>query len=349
MASCKANKVKNSLLFVTQTLDDLKFNLKHLLEESFKYTNENLYIYINPRDTRQQQSEKVAPQIITDRLKLKYLVHNFYQKSYRLNPNINVTCLLNNVHAAQRFNQKPGLIDYETIITDLSQNSHSSLVQFCLSNLPNSQGSTQIPIYSINCTFDQIQSKDSANLVPEVLESDQIAANKVYKSSIMGGTFDRLHIGHKIMLSEAALLTENRLLVGVTNECMLAKKKLTELIEPFEVRSGNMKRFLNTVAPDLEVLPVNISDPYGPSVVEKDYQCLVVSRETFKTGEMVNTKRVEYKLDPLEIHVVELVGDENLEEGDENKVSSSNERRRLLGTPLKAPYVSKLVIEYDES
>lgn len=337
MASSKASKVKSSLLFVTQTLDDLKFNSKHLLEESFKYTNENLYIYINPLVTKQQPIEKVTPQIITDRLKLKYLLHNFYKKSYTLNPKINVTCLLNNVHAAKRFNQqKPGLIDYDVIITDLAQNSHSNLTQFCSSHLPNSEGSTQIPVYSINCTvIDPTQTKD-----PEVLPTDQIAANKVYKSSIMGGTFDRLHIGHKIMLSEAALLTENRLLVGVTNECMLAKKKLTELIEPYEVRSGKMKRFLNTIAPGLEVFPVNISDPYGPSVVEKDYQCLVVSRETFKTGEMVNAKRVEYKLAPLEIHVVELVADEDLEEGDENKVSSSNERRRLLGTLLKAPYVS---------
>jgi len=340
MAS-SANKAKNSLLFLTQTLDELKSNLKHLLEESFKYTNENLYIYINPLINNDHRQQQVVPQVITDRLKLKYLLHNFYQKSHTLNPKINVTCLLNNVHAAKMLRQqKPGQIDYDMILTDLSQSSHTNLIQFCVANLPTAERSTQIPIYSISCGFDPTESSSGQEPEHESV-TDQIAANKVYKSSIMGGTFDRLHIGHKIMLSEAALLTENRLLVGVTNECMLGKKKLSELIEPFEVRSENVKTFLNTIAPALEVLPVNISDPFGPSVVERDYQCLVVSRETLRTGELVNAKRADYKLAPLEIHVVELISDEHLEEGDENKVSSSNERRHLLGTLLKAPYVSK--------
>ena len=105
-------------------------------------------------------------------------------------------------------------------------------------------------------------------------DNDQIKENKVYKNTIMGGTFDRLHIGHKIMLSEAVLLTENRLLIGVTNECMLTRKKLAELIEPYDTRCANLKQFLGVVASDLEVLPVDISDPFGPSIIEPDYQVL---------------------------------------------------------------------------
>ncbi len=67
---------------------------------------------------------------------------------------------------------------------------------------------------------------------------------------------------------------------------------------------------------------------------------MIVSQETCKTGEIINKKRVENKLPELDVHVVELIKDEDVEEGDEDKVSSSNIRRHLLGTLIKPPYSS---------
>lgn len=81
------------------------------------------------------------------------------------------------------------------------------------------------------------------------------------------------------MLSEAVLLTKNRLLIGITNESMLTRKKLSEIIEPYDTRCRNVKHFLDVVASDLEFVPFNITDPYGPSIVEKDYQ--VHSKQVF--------------------------------------------------------------------
>jgi bifunctional ADP-heptose synthase (sugar kinase/adenylyltransferase) len=45
-----------------------------------------------------------------------------------------------------------------------------------------------------------------------------------YNSVVLGGTFDRLHIAHKILLSEAALKARSRLVVGVTDVNMIASK-----------------------------------------------------------------------------------------------------------------------------
>lgn len=45
-----------------------------------------------------------------------------------------------------------------------------------------------------------------------------------YNSVVLGGTFDRLHIGHKILLSEAAMRSQKRLVVGVTDVNMIASK-----------------------------------------------------------------------------------------------------------------------------
>lgn len=51
-------------------------------------------------------------------------------------------------------------------------------------------------------------------------ESD-VQNAKTYKNVVLGGTFDRLHNGHKILLSEAALRCTERLTVGVTDANMI--------------------------------------------------------------------------------------------------------------------------------
>lgn len=43
----------------------------------------------------------------------------------------------------------------------------------------------------------------------------------VCNHSVLGGTFDRLHIAHKLLLSEAALRSNKTITVGVTEENML--------------------------------------------------------------------------------------------------------------------------------
>lgn len=42
-----------------------------------------------------------------------------------------------------------------------------------------------------------------------------------YNNVVLGGTFDRLHVGHKILLSEAVMRAKQRLVVGVTDMNMI--------------------------------------------------------------------------------------------------------------------------------
>lgn len=44
--------------------------------------------------------------------------------------------------------------------------------------------------------------------------------SKMYGNVVLGGTFDRVHVGHKILLSTAAIRTTERLVVGVTDASM---------------------------------------------------------------------------------------------------------------------------------
>ena len=51
--------------------------------------------------------------------------------------------------------------------------------------------------------------------------SSKIINDVIYNDVVLGGTFDRIHIGHKVLLSEAALRAKERIVVGITDVNML--------------------------------------------------------------------------------------------------------------------------------
>ncbi|XP_074659006.1 bifunctional coenzyme A synthase-like [Tubulanus polymorphus] len=168
---------------------------------------------------------------------------------------------------------------------------------------------------------------------------------------VCGGTFDRLHNGHKILLSIGLMLASKSLTVGVTDGDMNSKKKLNELMQPISERVEALRSFMEDVKPGIEHDVVAITDPFGPTVVRPEYSCIVVSDETRKGAAMINTARREKGMQILEVVSIDLVEDENHSVEEETKISSSSLRKRLLGTlfnpvvttsseiPSSSPYV----------
>ncbi len=72
-----------------------------------------------------------------------------------------------------------------------------------------------------------------------------------------------------------------------------SEKSLHELIEPTTERISAVKEFLSDVKHTIDYEVVPISDPFGPSIVDRDLECIVVSQETRKGGDAVNKKRQE--------------------------------------------------------
>lgn len=273
--STSLTKAKSSLLFLTQTLADLKTNVKYLLEESFKKTNENLYICINPSTSINNLQ---LAYLHDERMQLKLILNQFYQNSFKLNPNINVTCLLSNIHQLDHYaSLSRHTLNYDLVLTDClikpDDEAFSKLTQFLNSFIINTNKTKPIEYYAIDCENNLTKSYQ-IRLDPVSDNNDLILENKSYDNTIMGGTFDRLHNGHKIMLSEAVLLTRHKLLIGITSDSMLVRKKLAELIQPYETRCYLVKKFLKEVYPHLEVLTPLLVDPFGPSITEKDYQVI---------------------------------------------------------------------------
>lgn len=79
-----------------------------------------------------------------------------------------------------------------------------------------------------------------------------------------------------------------------------------------------------------------ITDPFGPAIVLPELQCIVASQETERGCVAINEKRREAGLNSLDIHLIDLAQDDNRQSSvEEEKISSSSGRMRLLGTRLR--------------
>lgn len=140
-----------------------------------------------------------------------------------------------------------------------------------------------------------------------------------YDAVVLGGTFDRLHDGHRRLLKAAAELARVRVVVGVCTGPMLENKELAHLIEPVEKRIEAIENYIKSIKPGLLIQAEPIIDPYGPSIVDEDLEAIVVSKETLAGGLSVNKRREERGLSQLKVEVVDLV----FEAGNGEKLSST--------------------------
>jgi len=123
----------------------------------------------------------------------------------------------------------------------------------------------------------------------------------------LGGTFDHLHAGHKILLSMGAWIARDKLIVGVTDDTLLKNKSFKEVLEPIAVRTARVRGFLELFKPGLYYDVVAISDVYGPTAWDPAIQALVVSKETLPGAASIHKLRKEKGLSPLSTFVIDVI------------------------------------------
>lgn len=164
---------------------------------------------------------------------------------------------------------------------------------------------------------------------------------KTYDGVVIGGTFDRIHDGHRMLISKSLLHTNKKFTCGVADGPLLKKKILKELIEPINERIDNVVQIVEDYKPGLEHKVIALEDVCGPSGTDDDLHLLVVSEETRKGGDIVNKTREVNGLHTLDVELIDMVEDSPIDLSDdlnkEGKVSSSAYRVRLLGTLKKEP------------
>ncbi|KAI1794619.1 Nucleotidylyl transferase [Ganoderma leucocontextum] len=129
----------------------------------------------------------------------------------------------------------------------------------------------------------------------------------LYAVVALGGTFDHLHAGHKILLSMGAWIAKEKLIVGITDDSLLGKKLWKEVLEPLSVRTDRTRAFLELFKPGVEYFLTPLNDVYGPTGWDPNVQALVVSKETLSGAESIAKKREEMAFQPLRAFVIDVI------------------------------------------
>ena len=122
-----------------------------------------------------------------------------------------------------------------------------------------------------------------------------MTSNGGHARCLLGGTFDRLHHGHKDLL-RAGLEAASHLEVHVTTDSMALAKD--HRIQSMEDRIAAVEAALRSVRETGWSLHM-LDDAFGPAPTHTTADALVVSPETRTGGEAINRKRGESGLAPL--------------------------------------------------
>ena len=117
-----------------------------------------------------------------------------------------------------------------------------------------------------------------------------------------GGTFDIIHRGHLTLLSDAFAISD-KVIIGLTSD-ELAEKKGKILINKYKNRLVNLITVILKEFPNSSFQINKLDNDFGPAVLEKEVEALVVSDETSNQGTILNQLREEKKLSPVKIITV---------------------------------------------
>ena len=94
-----------------------------------------------------------------------------------------------------------------------------------------------------------------------------------YSRCLVGGTFDRLHAGHRLLL-DAAVKSAEHVEVHITSDGMADKKSVN--MQSFETRRDELLNWVERHAPH-RVTVHELTDIHGPAPTHPDADCIVAT------------------------------------------------------------------------
>lgn len=123
---------------------------------------------------------------------------------------------------------------------------------------------------------------------------------------MVGGTFDPLHDGHKVLLSRSFEIAGSvgHVVIGLTTDSFASRK--THPVSPFAVRKSELEQYIagRNFSTPFAVEP--LQDRFG-SALEADFDAIIVSEETLPVAVEINKLRREKGMKKVDIHQISCV------------------------------------------
>ncbi|KAI4120489.1 MAG: hypothetical protein LQ338_006985 [Usnochroma carphineum] len=195
-----------------------------------------------------------------------------------------------------------------------------------------------------------------------------------HNSVAVGGTFDHLHIGHKLLLSMTAVVLaplrqsaarqQRSITVGITGDKLLTNKNFREYLEDWHQRQAAVRGFLlaflvmdmpsqqipsdsgnegegiqQRTITDLwpsgfSIRYIEIFDAFGPTITDESITALALSEETRAGGKAVNDKRAEKGWPPLDVFEVGVL-DLSVQDAGASKEEMQDFHNKISSTEIR--------------
>ncbi|XP_008010816.1 bifunctional coenzyme A synthase [Chlorocebus sabaeus] len=345
---------RSGLLVLTTPLASLAPRLSPILTSAARLVNHTLYVHLQPGMSLEGPAQPQSGPVQATFEVLDFITHLYAGAD--IHRHLDVRILLTNIRtkstfllplptSVQNLAHPPEVVltDFQTLDGSQYNPVKEQLVRYatsCYSCCPRLASVLLYPDYGIGeVPVEPLDVPLPSTIRPAspVARSPKQPVRGYYRGAV-GGTFDHLHNAHKVLLSIACILAQEQLVVGVADKDLLKSKLLPELLQPYAERVEHLSEFLVDIKPSLTFDIIPLLDPYGPAGSDPSLEFLVVSEETYRGGMAVNRFRLENNLEELALYQIQLLKDVKHTENEEDKVSSSSFRQRMLGNLLRPPY-----------
>jgi pantetheine-phosphate adenylyltransferase len=123
---------------------------------------------------------------------------------------------------------------------------------------------------------------------------------------MVGGTFDPLHDGHKVLLSRSFEIAgrQGYVVIGLTTDSYASRK--THPIRQFEIRKSELEEYINSRNFLTPFVIEPLQNRFG-SALDTDFDAIIVSEETLPVAVEINKLRREQGRKKVDIHQISCV------------------------------------------